>query len=126
MLNRVIISLGSNRNSEANIALADDLLCNYFISVYFSDIVYTEPIGEIQSGLFLNQVAIAYTPECPGEINKAFKQMESRLGRTPESKGRGDIPIDIDLLRWNDRILKPDDLQREYVKSLLRTISATG
>lgn len=126
MLNRVIISLGSNRNSEANIALADDLLCNYFISVYFSDIVYTEPIGEIQNGLFLNQVAIAYTPECPEEINKAFKQMESRLGRTPESKGRGDIPIDIDLLRWNDRILKPDDLQREYVKSLLHTISATG
>lgn len=126
MLNRVIISLGSNRNSEANIALADDLLCDYFISVYFSDIVYTDPIGEIQNGLFLNQVAIAYTPECPEEINKAFKQMESRLGRTPESKGRGDIPIDIDLLRWNDQILKPDDLQREYVKSLLHTISATG
>lgn len=126
MQNRVIIGLGSNKEREVNIALANNLLRDYFKLIFFSDSVYTDPIGEIQNGLFLNQVAIAYTPECPEEINKAFKQMESRLGRTPESKGRGDIPIDIDLLRWNDRILKPDDLQREYVKSLLRTISATG
>ncbi len=123
LLNKIILSLGANSNSEINIAAADDLLRSNFVSIYFSEPVYTEPIGDIKTGLFLNQVAIAYTSNYPDEINKILKQVERTLGRTPESKVQGSIPIDIDLLQWNEQVLKPDDLQRDYVRSLLRTLS---
>lgn len=123
LLNKIILSLGANNNSEINIAAADDLLRSNFVSIHFSEPVYTEPIGDIKTGLFLNQVAIAYTSNYPDEINKILKQVERALGRTPESKEQGIIPIDIDLLQWNEQVLKPDDLQRDYVRSLLRTLS---
>ena len=122
LLNKVILSLGTNRNREINIAAADDLLRCSFTSIHFSEPVYTEPIGNMKTGMFLNQVAIAYTSNCQDEIIQILKQVERKLGRTPESKACGEIPIDIDLLQWNELILKPDDLERDYVRLLLRTL----
>jgi 2-amino-4-hydroxy-6-hydroxymethyldihydropteridine diphosphokinase len=70
--------------------------------------------------LFLNRVAVAFTSEEPDRLVAAFKQTERTLGRTTNGKSEGIIPIDIDLLQWNDLILKPEDLQREYVKAGIR------
>lgn len=119
MLNEVIVCLGSNQDKEKNIELAGRLLGDYFVSIHFSDAVYTEPVGLNNSSPFLNQVAIAYTPEEPDSIIRTFKHIEELLGRVPEDKKRGRVPIDIDLLQWNDSVLKPEDLQRSYVRSSL-------
>ena len=54
-----------------------------------------------------------------------FKQIEQQSGRTPESKNNGIIPLDIDLLQWNDTILKPEDFRRPYVQSGLLSLSTT-
>lgn len=121
-LNKIILSLGSNRESEANIRQSDELLCSYLTSVTFSEAVYTEAVGLPEGGVFLNQVAIGYTEEQPETIRQALKQMERQLGRTPEGKAKGCIPIDIDLLQWNELVLKPADLEREYIVSLLSTL----
>lgn len=126
MLNKVIVCLGSNRDKERNIELADQLLRDHFISIYFSEAVYTEPMNMRDPSLFLNQVAIAFTSEEPDQIIDAFKQIEKKLGRTPEDKQKENILIDIDLLQWNDCILKPLDLQRSYVQSALRSLSDAG
>jgi 2-amino-4-hydroxy-6-hydroxymethyldihydropteridine diphosphokinase len=120
--NKIILSLGSNRESAANIRQADELLCAYLTSVSFSEAVYTEAVGLPEGGKFLNQVAIGYTKEHPEVIRQTLKQMERLLGRTPEGKANGCIPIDIDLLQWNEQVLKPADLEREYIVSLLRTL----
>lgn len=121
-LNKIILSLGSNRESEANIRRANELLCAYLTSVTFSEAAYTEAVGLPEGGEFLNQVAVGYTQEQPEAIRQTLKQMERQLGRTPEGKAQGCIPIDIDLLQWNEQVLKPADLEREYVVSLLRTL----
>lgn len=126
MLNKVILCLGSNRDKERNIELADQLLRDHFISIYFSEVLYTEPINMRDASLFLNQVAIAFTSEEPNQIIDAFKHIEKKLGRTPEDKQKENILIDIDLLQWNDCILKPLDLQRAYVQSALRALSDAG
>lgn len=126
MLNEIIVCIGSNRNPTANVECAGRLLCDYFTSLRFSAPVYTEPIGVGLSGLFLNQVVTAYTPDHPEEVNRVLKQIERQMGRTPQDKLRGDIPIDIDLLQWNDQVLKPADLQKEYVISGIRSLSATA
>lgn len=126
MLNKVIISLGSNQDKEKNIAMAGRLLGSHFDSIHFSEAVYTQPFHMENPALFLNQVAIAFTAENPDQIVDALKQMERQLGRTPEDKSKGNIPIDIDLLQWNDKILKPSDFQRPYIQSALAFLSGTG
>lgn len=122
MRNRVVLCLGSNSDCESNIHSAGGLLREYFCPIYFSEPVYTEPVGLPASGLFLNQVVVAYTDRQPEEVKLSLKKMETQLGRMPESKKSGVIPVDIDLLQWNDRILKAEDLQRDYVVKGLKSI----
>ena len=122
MWNNVILCLGSNTDCEANLKSAASLLRAYFGSIRFSEAIYTEPIGLPDSGLFLNQVAVAGTNASLEEVRRAVKAMEKRLGRMPDSKQKGKIPIDIDLLLWNGTILKPADWEKEYVQLLFRSV----
>lgn len=114
-LNKVIVCLGSNWDKESNLERALRALRPYFVSFRLSDRMYTAPIDCPQTGTFLNQVAVGYTVRSCPELKAAFKQIERLLGRTPESKRDGVIPIDIDLLQWNEEVLKPSDMQRDYV-----------
>ena len=115
--------LGSNTDCEANLKSAVSLLRAYFGSIRFSEAIYTEPIGLSDSGLFLNQVAVAGTNASLEEVRRAVKAMEKRLGRMSDSKQKGKIPIDIDLLLWNGTILKPADWEKEYVQLLFRSVA---
>ena len=81
MWNNVILCLGSNTDCEANLKSAASLLRAYFGSIRFSEAIYTEPIGLSDSGLFLNQVAVAGTNASLEEVRRAVKAMEKRLGR---------------------------------------------
>lgn len=124
LLNRIFLGLGSNRDKEKNMARAADYLRDRFLSLRCSPAVSTPPVGCPGAEPFLNQVAVAYTPFGPDEVRHILKQIESALHRTPADKQNGTIPIDIDLLQWNDRVLKPGDWERPYivdgVRSLLR------
>ena len=123
MWNNVILCLGSNTDCEANLKSAASLLRAYFGSIRFSEAIYTEPIGLSDSGLFLNQVAVAGTNASLEEVRRAVKAMEKRLGRMSDSKQKGKIPIDIDLLLWNGTILKPADWEKEYVQLLFQSVA---
>ena len=79
MWNNVILCLGSNTDCEANLKSAASLLRAYFGSIRFSEAIYTEPIGLPDSGLFLNQVAVAGTNASLEEVRRAVKAMEKRL-----------------------------------------------
>ena len=98
------------------------ILRNQFVSIAFSNSVYTEPIGLTGSAPFLNQVAVAYTSEQPDEIKHLLKRIEYKLQRMPDDKNFGIVPIDIDLLQWNELILKPDDLRRYYIIEGIRAL----
>lgn len=124
MWNKLVLCLGTNIDCEMNMERAEALLTDYFDSICLSGKVYTEPVGLPGSTLFLNQVAIAFTPASLEEVGRVLKGMELQLGRTPESKRTGMIPIDIDLLQWNNVVLKPADMGREYVRMLLLWLSS--
>lgn len=97
------------------------LLQARFSSLRFSEPVVTEPIPADPkettrpADCFLNCVAVGQVAEGPEQINGILKAIECRLGRRPEDKAAGWIPIDIDLLQWDEGVLKPDDLSRSYV-----------
>lgn len=120
MENKILLSLGSNTDRERNISDAGRLLAESFISIRFSIPVYTAPINMSCSVPFLNQVAVAVTENEPDEVICRLKLIERQLHRTPDGNAAGVIPIDIDLLQWNDLILKPADLQRDYVIAGIR------
>ena len=122
MLNKIILSLGSNQDQEKNMAEAVRILRNQFVSIAFSNSVYTEPIGLTGSAPFLNWVAVAYTSEQLDEIKHLLKRIEYKLQRMPDDKNFGIVPIDIDLLQWNELILKPDDLRRYYIIEGIRAL----
>ncbi|MEG1544915.1 MAG: 2-amino-4-hydroxy-6-hydroxymethyldihydropteridine diphosphokinase [Tannerellaceae bacterium] len=125
-MNRIVLGLGSNRDSIQNIERATARLRAHFVSIRFSEAVYTEPINCLDPALFLNIVAVAESPDGPEEVRSVLKDIEYALGRRPEDKAAGRILIDIDLLQWNDRILKPDDLEREYIRAGLHSLLASG
>lgn len=123
-LNRIILCLGSNRDKERNIACAAGRLAACFSSFRAAEPVCTEAVGCPGAAPFLNQVAVAYTPLRPEEIKPILKRIESDLHRTPADKPCASIPIDIDLLQWNDQILKPGDMARSYVREGIRILFA--
>lgn len=124
-LNRIILCLGSNLNKEKNIECAANLLRTHFVSIRFSVPVETEPLKCKSTATFLNQVALIDTTLDLTEVHRILKSIESQLGRTPEDKINGLIPIDIDLLQFNNQILKPEDLSRDYVINGIRSLRSS-
>lgn len=120
--NRIIIALGSNTNPKQNMAAACGAVELLLPGIRWSDAVYTAPEACNNPSLFLNRVGVAYTSLSAAELIRHFKQIERALGRVSASKHQGIIPMDIDLLQWNDDRLKPDDLQRGYIKEGIRQL----
>lgn len=121
-MNRAYLSIGSNRDKEENMKRAEAMLRARFAYIRFSTVMETEPIGCPGAECYLNQVALCCCDESLGEVQAALKRMEREIGRLPSDKATGRMPIDIDLIQWNDRPLKPADLQRCYVKEGLRQL----
>lgn len=74
--------------------------------------------------MYVNSVAKGQTSLAADDIRQALKEYERNMGRTPEAKAQGIVPIDIDLLSHGDIILKPKDLQQEYVLRGLRELES--
>lgn len=110
-----------------NIECAVMELRAHFISIYFSDMVETEPDGDFPKDKpFINQVAIGYTDYEAEELIALFKEIEQLFGRSAENDKNHLIPIDIDLLLWNGQTLKPEDMRRKYVMDSVRLLVSRG
>ena len=115
-MNYAYLCIGSNRDKAVNMRRAEAMLRAYFTTIRFSPLMETEAIGCPGAERYLNQVAICCCKEPLDEVQNALKRMEWEIGRRPTDKATGRMPIDIDLLQWNDQPLKPADLQRPYVQ----------
>lgn len=110
-----LICIGSNYNRKENLLLARKRLTVLFPSIRFTSEQETEPLSLHNPALFSNQVARFYTDADAERVIQELKAIEKEAGREQEDKKREKICLDIDLLVFDDRILKPDDLQREYI-----------
>lgn len=119
---KCLLCLGSNVDGIHHLKNAEQSLNQLFGPIRWGTIIETEPWGTNLSGSFFNRAASLYTSLSSEELVRRFKQIECRNGRTSDSKARGVVPLDIDLLAYDDRILKPDDLEKEYVKQALSTL----
>lgn len=121
-MNKVLVSLGSNIYSKLNIDRAKRMLAHYF-----PDVVFTEQLLSISSDEkyvfpFRNVLGVFNSEWKPEEITDKLKHIESVMGRKSRDKELGRVVIDLDLVQYGDEILRPEDYEREYVQSLLKTI----
>ena len=110
-----LLCLGSNSNRHFHMEAARKALTELFPNIRFSTEMTTEAIGDKFLSPFSNQVAKIETPLTREEIRSLLKKIEKENGRLPEDKKQGIVKLDIDLLTFDDLILKPNDLEKDFV-----------
>lgn len=68
---------------------------------------------------YTNRLVTGLTDRSIEELLDAFSDHETQSGRTPQSKYQGVMPIDIDLVRYGDRLVKPSLSEQPFFKELL-------
>lgn len=121
MEHNVLLSLAANIQHESNMAEARRRLGTLIGSLDFTDELWTEPVGKTrQPWPYLNQLAKGTTTLGAEELQQQLKQMETDMGRTPEARQMGIVPIDLDLLQYDDRRYHQRDWERDYVVRLMK------
>ena len=90
-------------------------------TIRFGREMTTEAIGNTFLSPFSNQLAQCETMLSPEEVRAVLKQIEKDNGRMPEDKQQGIVKLDIDLLMYDDTILKPDDMNKEFIQQELQS-----
>jgi 2-amino-4-hydroxy-6-hydroxymethyldihydropteridine diphosphokinase len=129
----VWLALGSNLGDRAGyLQAARAALPEAGITVTrASRVQETEPVGIRDQPQFLNQVLEVETAIEPRPLLDALKGIERRLGRTARERW-GPREIDIDILRYNGRVVDepglhvphPELQNRPFLLDLLEEIGA--
>lgn len=118
---RIIFSLGSNFEQQANMNHAKELLCTFFKDIRFSPLVWTKPIGFV-SDRFLNGLASALSPYTMEQTVEVLKNIELACGSCDWEKKNNLIRMDLDLLQYSQDLFHIDDWERAYIKNLIKDI----
>ena len=113
-MNRFVLSIGSNSgNREYQMSQIVTLLNDLFNNISVSDI-YETPAINGKDAPYLNGVIIGHTSMDLDEAIKTLKELERNQGRTLELKSQGIVPIDIDIVIWNNEIVRMRDYEQDY------------
>ena len=86
--------------------------------------MWTDPIGMPNSAKFLNVVGVGYCRVGEEGVQHALKDIERRCGRIRPSGKLGVIPLDADLLFYDDHFCHEKDWERDYILKLVRQMEA--
>lgn len=117
-----LISIGSNEGRRQNMLLARRRLSEFFADIRFSCEEETAPLYLHRSCLFSNQVACFHSDLCADEVRACLKGIEREAGRLLEDKPREIVRLDLDILSYDGRVLKPADMERVYVRHGLKEL----
>lgn len=106
----VYLGLGSNvGNKEDNLKRAIDALSQLGKILNVSPLYFTEPVGDVVQDWFINCVVEMETDREPHQLLSSVKEIERILGRK-KTMEKGPRIIDIDILFYNDRIIRTKTL----------------
>ena len=113
-MNKVYLALGTNLgNKPVNLLRALGFIADEIgIFSAISSVYETQPQGYDSENNFLNMLVCVETLLSPDEILIITQSIEKNMGRTQKTNGvYQDRIIDIDLIAYDDLILKTDSLQ---------------
>lgn len=108
----IYLGLSTNQGQRhKNLEKAEELLRqNQVQIVQKSNIYETEPWGLKDQAWFLNQCLEAQTELSPEELIQVIQKIEEQMGRLKQEKW-GPRLIDIDILYYNNLVLKTEELK---------------
>lgn len=121
-MNKALLSIGTNEDRDRNLDLCHQLLEKQFLAITYSKTSMTVPYGNSYKSDFLNQLAFIYTDKEKDEVVSLLKSIEKEIGRSNGDKEKGIVKIDVDLIVWNEEVVKPTDISRSYVSDLLPSL----
>lgn len=116
-MNKAILGIGSNypdayiRVEECCKRINDMVEFATFSSIYQTEAVGVKPAPPYHNCIALIESSISYD-----KLKTLFKDMELKAGRNPQDKEKGLVVIDIDIVTWNNDVIKPTDMERSYMK----------
>ena len=123
-MNHAYLSIGSNTGDrKLNVQRAIELLSSNHIDVLDDTDIYETPCCHGHGPDYLNTVIHVGCERNLSEVTSLTKQIERQMGRTPQDKGTGIVPIDIDVVIWNSQIVRPTDYDHEYFKKGYRILN---
>ena len=111
---RVFIGVGSNEGDRlALISGAVKALgrASGIRVVQMAMITETEPLGGPPQAPYLNTVVELDTTLAPDELLARLQEIERQLGRTPSAQRWAPRPIDLDVLLYDDRVVRSSSLE---------------
>ena len=124
-MHKILLSIGTNTHARFNLKRAKCVLQTYFPNIQFTDDTESKPYGDAYKQWFLNTLGYFESTLCKDELISFFKNIERSMGRSPEDKINGKVIIDIDLIKWNNEIITPEDFKRSYIRDLLPLVDDT-
>ena len=112
-MGRVFLGVGSNegdRLEQVSRAVQALAASEGIQVVQMATIHETEPVGGPPQGNFLNTVVEMETELPPQALLQHLKRLEQQLGRRPSSTRWGPREIDLDILLYDDHIIKEPQL----------------
>lgn len=119
ILHTCLLCMGSNTGRKTRMENARKALAHSFPDIRFGAEMETEAIGSGFLSPFSNQVARLTTPLSAEEVRTVLKSIEKENGRLPEDKAQGIVKLDIDLLMYDELILKPKDLEKDFIRNYI-------
>ena len=116
----VYIGLGSNVGDrlsylkEAVLEIKSNA-CHFLISSIYESV----PVGFKFQPLFLNAVCKVATDKTPDQMLSFLQTLEDKLGRT-RSFANAPRKIDLDILMWDDQVIKTPDLEVPHPRMIRR------
>ena len=104
-MGKAYLSLGSNTDTERNLRSAVAALRDRFGDLSLSPVYRTAAIG-FDGPDFLNAAAIIESDLDPPALNDWLHALEDAHGRDRSGPRFGDRPLDIDIVFYDDRILR--------------------
>jgi 2-amino-4-hydroxy-6-hydroxymethyldihydropteridine diphosphokinase len=123
MKHECIIGIGSNIESEQNMAAALFFLRQEQELIAVSSFLKTSPIGIPEQPDFLNGAAKVLTEMEMAEFKDYLKNIEERLKRDRTAPKFGSRTIDLDIVKWDDEIIDQDYYKRDFLKTVVDEVA---
>lgn len=113
-MNNIVLSIGSNTDDkDQKMKLCIEWLETHLFHSTVSKIYCTKATNGKDPD-YLNAVLSGNSNLEFEEYNQTLKKYEAQQGRTPDCKITGKVPIDIDIVMWNNDIIRKWDFRQPY------------
>jgi len=107
---KIYISIGSNIDAENNVRIAIHALQDHYGKLILSSVYESEAVG-FDGDNFLNLVVGLKTDEDVHTVATTLRKIEDENGRTRDGPRFSSRIVDLDLLLYDDLILKEESLE---------------